>query len=217
MGLLTPINNPMLELAMIKAITFDLDGVYFLHGKENFIANMWDKYQVSEDEAKRVFLKSDQMNTLYKTGKMSDEEYWSWAKNEWKIHDPWEKLPELMVEGYELNGRVVEIVKQVRAKGYKTLVCTSNFPARINGLQKRFGFLDNFDATALSFEVGFNKPDKRLFEELVRKSGVEAGEIAFADDFEPTVNAAKEVGISAFLYENFDQFLGQLREFGVKI
>jgi putative hydrolase of the HAD superfamily len=207
----------MLELAMIKAITFDLDGVYFINGKENFIANLGHKYQVSEDEAKRVFLKSEQMNSLYKTGKMSDAEYWTWAKNEWKINDPWEKLPELMIEGYEVDESVVEIVKTARKNGYKTLICSSNFPSRVNGLQKRFGFLDNFDGWALSYEVGFNKPDRRLYEELVKKSGVNAEEIVYSDDDEQRANVAKEVGLCAFLYENFEQFLGRLREFGVKI
>lgn len=46
---------------MIKAITFDLDGVYFVNGKSNFISNLV-KIGVSEDEVKRVFLKSDEMN-----------------------------------------------------------------------------------------------------------------------------------------------------------
>lgn len=207
----------MLESAMIKAITFDLDGVYFLNGKSNFIVNLGTKYGISEDEAKRVFLKSEQMNVLYKTGKMSDEEFWTWAKNEWNLADNWQKLPELMIEGYEVNEEVVPIVKAAREKGYKTVICSSNFPARIEGLQKRFGFLDNFDAWTLSYEVGHNKPDKELFAELVGRSGLEAPEIAFADDLQMTVDVAKEVGISAFLYENFDQFMGELKKLGVEI
>ena len=77
--------------------------------------------------------------------------------------------------------------------------------------------MDNFDAWALSYEVGFNKPDKRLYEELVRKSGVEAGEVVLADDYEPSVTAAKDVGISAFLYENFEQFMSELKKLGVNI
>lgn len=45
----------------IKGITFDLDGVYFPSGKANYIKCL-EKLGVSEDEAKRVFLKSPQMN-----------------------------------------------------------------------------------------------------------------------------------------------------------
>jgi len=59
---------------MIKVICFDLDGVYFLNGKSNFIKALGE-LGVSEDEAKRVFLKSDEMNNRYKIGKMTDEEF----------------------------------------------------------------------------------------------------------------------------------------------
>lgn len=202
---------------MIKAVTFDLDGVYFLNGKENFIKNLGIKYGISEDEGKRVFLKSDEMNKLYKTGQWSDEQFWKWAVSEWKINEGWQGIVDLLIEGYEVNDQVVEVVKKVRDNGYKTLICTSNFPARINGLNKRFGFLSNFDAWALSYEVGVNKPDKQLYQALVNKTGVEAKEITLADDYEPSVVAAKEVGISAFVYENFGQFCGELKKMGVEV
>ena len=53
---------------MIKAITFDLEGVYFVSGKSNFIKNVVN-LGVTESEAKRVFLDSDEMKKLYKMGK----------------------------------------------------------------------------------------------------------------------------------------------------
>jgi FMN phosphatase YigB (HAD superfamily) len=69
---------------MIKAITFDLDGAYFPNGKATFIKAL-GKHGVSEDGARRVFLKSDEMNNRYKLGTMSDDEYWTWAAKEWNI------------------------------------------------------------------------------------------------------------------------------------
>ena len=47
-------------MPMIKVITFDLDGVYFPNGKANFISAL-GKLGISEDEVKRVFLKSPQI------------------------------------------------------------------------------------------------------------------------------------------------------------
>lgn len=148
---------------------------------------------------------------------MTDEEFWSWASKEWKLDKTPKELMELLISGYEVDESVVEIVKKVKANGYKTLICTSNFPARINGLQERFKFLDNFDAWALSYEVGFNKPTKELFEELVKKSGVNANEIVFADDHQENVDGAKDVGIEAFYYEGFDKFIEKLKELGVNV
>ncbi|OGM13038.1 hypothetical protein A3A76_01890 [Candidatus Woesebacteria bacterium RIFCSPLOWO2_01_FULL_39_23] len=201
---------------MIKAITFDLDGVYFINGKSNFISNLV-KLGISEDEAKRVFLQSDEMNKFYKEGKMTDDEFWTWAAKEWKLDKSPKELMDLLVSGYEVDENVVETVKKVSSNGYKTLICTNNFPARINGLQERFHFLDNFDAYVFSYEVGATKPSPKIFEELVKKSGVKANEIIFADDNNDNLAGARQVGIQAFFYEGFDKFLEKLKELGVNL
>lgn len=201
---------------MIKVITFDLDGVYFPNGKANFISAL-GKLGVSEDEAKRVFLKSPQMNQEYKGGKMTDEQFWSWAVSEWNLKLIWQEAIKLMIDGYDVNEDVVAIVKGLREKGYKTAVCSNNFPARVNGLQEKIGFLDNFDVAVFSFEVGVNKPDRKIFEALVNKSKEEPASIVFADDNPDNLAGAKEVGITTFLYEGFDKYLEQLRGVGVEI
>ncbi len=199
---------------MLKAICFDLDGVYFVNGKFNFIKALGE-LGVSEDEAKRVFLKSDEMNKMYKEGKMTDEEYWSWAIDQWGIDLTVREVIDLLIKGYEVNEDVVKVVKEVREKGYKTLICTNNFPARINGLDKRFGLLNNFDASVFSYEIGATKPSIKIFQTLVDRSGVKAEEIVFADDNEDNLAGAREVGIQAFFYEGFDHFIGKLKELGV--
>ena len=201
---------------MIKAICFDLDGVYFINGKSNFIKNL-GKYGVSEDEASKVFLKSDEMNRMYKEGKMTDEEFWSWAIREWKIDITVEEVIDLLIEGYEVSEDVVKVVKNIREKGYKALICTNNFPARINGLDKRFDLLSNFDAYVFSYEIEATKPSTKIFQTLVDRSGVKAEEIVFADDNEANLAGAKEVGIQAFFYEGFDHFINKLRKLGVDL
>lgn len=201
---------------MIKAICFDLDGVYFLNGKSNFIKALVN-LGVTEDEAKQVFLKSDEMNARYKLGKMTDDEYWTWALKEWKLQMSVQEILDLLIKGYDTNPQAVEYVKKVRQAGYKTVICSNNFPARINGLQKRFGFLDDFDVVVLSYEVGFVKPDKGIFEALVKKSGVLPTEIVYSDDDESKMAGAKELGIYTFLYTDFDAFMKHLEGLGVKI
>ena len=156
---------------MIKVICFDLDGVYFLNGKSNFLKAL-DELGVSENGAKRVFLNSNEMNKQYKIGRMTDEEFWSLALKEWNLQMTTQDIMDLLINDYETNPFVVEYVKKVKDAGYKTAICSSNFPARINGLQKRFGFLDDFD--------------------VITKSCVEPSEIVYSDDYEPAINTAKE-------------------------
>jgi len=200
---------------MIKAITFDLDGVYFINGKSNFIDNL-EKLGVPREEAIRVFSKSDEMKKLYKTGKMTDQEFWSFAIKEWGINLTVKEVIEILINGYEVNDEVVKVVREVRKNGYETCICSNNFPARINRLQERFGFLNDFDVVALSYEVGATKPSPKIFQDLVDKAGVNPEEIIFADDNEENLTGAKKLGIQTFFYEGFDKFLEKLKKFNVK-
>lgn len=195
---------------MVKGITFDLDGVYFINGKENFIKSLVE-LGVSEEETVRVFFRSDRMNKEYKEGRISDQDFWEWAIGEWGINKTVEEVVDLLVRGYEVNQPVKEAVGKIRRNGYKSLICSNNFPARVNGLQRRFGFLDDFDVAVFSYEVGAVKPSEKIFRELVERSGLKPEEIIFADDNPNNLIGAEKVGITTFLYTDFDSYVRSLR------
>jgi epoxide hydrolase-like predicted phosphatase len=172
---------------------------------------------VEPSEVTRVYLKSDEMNYQYKLGKITDDQFWTWAAEQWGIDKSSAELIAMMIDAYQVDQKVAETVRKVRSAGYKTLICTNNFPARMNGLQAKFGFLNDFDVVVSSHQVGFPKPTKEIFEILVEKSGVEPSEIVFADDNESSLAGATELGINTFVYKDFDQFISELSDLGVDL
>lgn len=200
---------------MIKVVCFDLDGVYFIKGKMKFITNLV-KLGVPEEKALRVFFKSDRVNKEYKAGLIGDKEYWTWALKEWGLKMTPKEIIDLMISGYEVNQPAANLVEALRDRGYKTAICSNNFPARVNGLDKRFNFLSNFDVVVFSYEVGVLKPDKRIFEELIKKAQVKPEETAYSDDDETKIKGATELGIKTFIYQNFSQFREELRKLGIR-
>lgn len=198
----------------IKAITFDLDGVYFPIGKKEFL-NSIIQMGVPESEVDRVFAHSEKMSN-YKKGRISDDDFWSWVITEWKLQVKPHELIDKMISFYEPDQNVKQVISRLRNNGYKILACSNNFPARIKGLNKRFSFLDDFDVVVLSYKVGETKPAAEIFEELISKTAVSPSSIVMADDKNDNVLAARTAGITAFLYEDFDKFMNQLRDLGVK-
>ncbi len=202
---------------MIKAIVFDLDGVYFKNGKKNFMNNVSRKYNIPREEVKYVFLKSDEMNKYYKTGKISGDEFWKWATDVWEIEATKDELIELLGEGYEINQEAVDLCRKLRKNGYKTLVCSNNFKERIEILQKRFGFMDDFDVCIFSCDVGTLKPNKRIFEILCEKANVKPSEVFLVDDDERIISSAKKFGFHTSHCTNLKEFVNDLRDAGVKV
>ena len=202
---------------MIKGIVFDLDGVFFLNGTENFIKNVSEKLNLPKEKVIQSYKKSDEMNKFYKTGKWNGDQYWSWFIKELEIDSTKEELIELLSQGYIVNQQVLDLCRELRSKGYKTLVCSNNFPERIEILNKKFDFLKEFDTTIFSFEVGILKPNHKIYKILCKKSELKPEEIFLADDAEKNIESAKEFGIHTVFYSNFEEIVNELKNLGVEV
>ena len=202
---------------MIKGIVFDLDGVFFLNGTENFIKNVSEKFNVPKEKVIQFYKKSDEMNKFYKTGKWNGDQYWTWFIKELEIDSTKEELLELLSEGYIINQRALNLCRELKSKGYKTLICSNNFPERIEILDKKFDFLKEFDTIIFSFDVGILKPDNKIYKILCKKSGLKPEEVFLADDREKNVQSAKDFGIHAVFYDSFEEFINELNKLGVDV
>jgi HAD superfamily hydrolase (TIGR01509 family) len=58
-----------------------------------------------------------------------------------------------------------------------------------------------FDEVILSFMVGAIKPDKEIFEDMVRRAGGDRTRILYIDDREDLVKEANLLGIDSIRYE----------------
>jgi HAD superfamily hydrolase (TIGR01509 family) len=69
-----------------------------------------------------------------------------------------------------------------------------------------------FDAIALSYETGVVKPDHRSFEIVAERLGVEPEGCVFIDDQQRYCDAAREVGMPAIWYQDFQQMKAELEK-----
>ena len=200
---------------MIKAVCFDLDGVFFT--KEGMASFKRKITELGVPDEERDFVLFGEPMLAFKRDELTEGEYWDLAISRWGIGKTQEELVELLGAGYEVDPEVRGVVEAARESGYKTCICSNNFRSRIRVLQERFDFLRYFDVAVFSYEVGVTKPDKRIFEELVRQAAVQPEELVYSDDSEEKLQGALELGINAFVYEDFGQFKERLVSLGVNL
>jgi putative hydrolase of the HAD superfamily len=68
-------------------------------------------------------------------------------------------------------------------------------------IRRRFAIMKIFDEVILSFMVGAIKPDKEIFEDMVRRAGGDRTRILYIDDREDLVKEANLLGIDSIRYE----------------
>ena len=201
---------------MIKAVTFDLDGVYFSGNSYQNFKNSFPNSVSNPDLVNLVLSQSTQMMD-FKKGLLSETEFWDYARQALQTNLDNDAIAALIADSYQVNPQVVSVVRKVRSLGIKTCICTNNFPTRINALNQKFGFLSDFDVQVFSYQIGAIKPDLNIFHSLISQSGCQPSEIVFADDVLQNVDGALSLGIKSFIYTGFDDFVNHLRELEVAI
>ena len=61
-------------------------------------------------------------------------------------------------------------------------------------------FLSDFDGGVFSYETGYMKPDRRIYEFFLRKYNIDPNRAIFFDDKKENIEAAEKLGIKGVLF-----------------
>jgi putative hydrolase of the HAD superfamily len=104
-----------------------------------------------------------------------------------------------------LNAEAPEVFQRLRERSLKIgLICnTGRGPGHaLRELMRREGVLDYFDATVFSDEVGYGKPDPRIFLTAAERLGLQLSNILHVgDNVENDVRGAQRAGMKTLLFE----------------
>ena len=198
---------------MIKAVCFDLDGVFFTESSFREFKISISDYTNQSGLIDDVFHGS--MMSDFKTNLITEETYWDYVRHTLEITLTNKEIFKILRESYVVNAHVKSYVCKLREAGYSTCLCSNNFLTRIRELQDEFAFLNYFDTKIFSYEIGVMKPNLNIFQALVDQCGFDASEIVYSDDSESNLSGAKEVGIHTFIFHDINQFKQSLKSIGV--
>ncbi|KAF5739247.1 hypothetical protein HS088_TW12G00449 [Tripterygium wilfordii] len=115
-------------------------------------------------------------------------------------NDYFEEVYEYYAEGdaWHLPDGAYETILLLRDAGVKVAV-VSNFDTRLRKLLRDLNIVDLFDSVIISSEVGYEKPDARIFKAALDQIGVEPGKaVHVGDDENADKLGANGVGIDCW-------------------
>lgn len=122
------------------------------------------------------------------------EELNRWDARMWTTHDP----------------AMVRWAARLRERGLKTAVLSNMGDSVHASLMQAFAWLKDFDALVWSYELGFAKPDPRIYAEALRRLGTPAQEMLFLDDKAANVEAARAVGMQGLVFSTVEKLRADL-------
>jgi len=111
----------------------------------------------------------------------------------------------------------VGVLREVKAAGLPCLALSNMEPSAFATRRARFAFMDWFDGFVISGIEGVAKPDRRIFQILLRRYRLEPAATVFIDDSPANVEAARGLGLKAVPYTSAGELRGQLRSLGLTV
>jgi HAD superfamily hydrolase (TIGR01509 family) len=183
---------------MIKAIIFDCFGVLTTEGWQEFKETYFsDPDKLSE---------ANKLNYLADQGKINHEELLPLIADIAQI--PVSQARE-EIDDYRPNRLLLNYIKKELRPKYKIGMLSN---VSDDWIVKMFTpeQVKMFDTLALSFNIGYAKPERGAYEYVADKLDVELNECVFIDDRIHFVDAAEEYGMRSIEYKNFSQMKKEL-------
>ncbi len=196
---------------MIKAVILDLGGVYFTDGTKIAIEKISKEYDLQTAVVEKVLRTRSELGSSIRRGEITTDEFWNRAKNLLKLDANNDDLNRTWIESYEPIQDSIKIIKKLKKKGIKLFFLSDNVKDRIEYLQKKYNFLENFVDGIFSYEVHKTKYDGiEIFEIALEKIGEKPENVLYVDDKENYVNIAKKLGMNVILFRSPKQLKEKL-------
>jgi len=95
------------------------------------------------------------------------------------------------------------LIAELKAADYRLYVL-SNMSREFIEFLRRIPVYAAFDGEVVSCEEHVVKPERRIYEILLERYGLDAHETLFVDDRASNIEAARELGIGGFLFDHTD-------------
>jgi epoxide hydrolase-like predicted phosphatase len=184
---------------MIKAFLFDFGGV-IVRTEDSSVRYAWDeRLGLPHGSVERAVHHSD-LWIQAQLGRVSEAAYWRGVAELLYMHgEDVEALRKDYFSGDRLNYRLIELIRELRAKDYPVGLL-SNESLALESRLHALGIRDLFDHVFVSAQIGVMKPDTTAYRVALQALNVRPQDVLFVDDTLADVRAAQALGMRTILF-----------------
>ena len=207
-------------MSEIKGVIFDMGGVLFVNGYSKFIKELSEKYNYDYKKLYDFMMHDLMYKRGYVRNEITPDEFWE------SVEIFFKKNLNVDVDRYEWRNKIVsmftphkkvfDLIEKLRKKGYNVGVLTDHTDF-LYDIDEEHPFLKKFDAYVSSYELGYSKPDREMYDAILEKLDLRPDECIFVDDWEKNTIGARLDDINTILFKNADQLKKDLKSYGVEV
>jgi putative hydrolase of the HAD superfamily len=206
-----------MKRANIDVIFFDLGNVILPFNHYQIAEKLLPFIQRREfQDPKKIFsylfdLNNGAINS-FDAGKLSPQEFFQSLKESLELSISFDAFVPIWNRIFVEDLGVSEIIRSLKGRWRLGLLSNTD-PLHFEYIVSTFPVVSEIEKWILSYEVGFKKPDARIFQKAIEWASVEPERILFIDDTQGHVEAAISLGIQGIHFLSAYQLKEELKIF----
>ena len=192
----------MVSNKYIKVIFFDIGGVLLHIHPEKMIKKISSITDIPFDIVKNSF--PEEAHDAYERGQMPDYDWYQSCKNSLPVKNGLTEN-EFWVAWSMLLGNETEVVDILikLKKSYKIWLLSNTNSRHIkNDVQGNYVFPNLVDGAIYSYDVGYRKPEKKIYQLACEHAKVDPESCVLIDDLKDNITGANQVGLHGVHFKN---------------
>ena len=198
-----------------STIIFDFGGVVEGTDWSLLAQSIAPLFNMSQDQALNLL----QQYRASKHTPIAPEAFWSNFEKQSGITLPVDwlaTLEDLRCLATTENKAVIDIVRQLKALGYRVAIFSNVSPLRAAYVRRK-GFYNHFDPVVLSCDIGAKKPTLVAFKALFDQLKVPPNTCLLIDDKAQTIEAAQQLGMDGLIFSSVTNLVQELCKRGIAL
>jgi putative hydrolase of the HAD superfamily len=197
----------------IRAVIFDIGGV-LVQQVDRTRTRYWETRLDLEEGSLGRSIWLMPISLQAEIGQASEDDVWAAVADRFELNPiDTAALRGDFFSGSVWNDQLIEYARSLRAR-YTTGIISNAWPDAREAIKAHVNDTQ-FDDLIFSAEVGFAKPDRRIFDRALDRLRVQPAEAIFIDDVQGNVEAAQAIGMAGIRFVSTEQTIKDIeRIFG---
>lgn len=205
-------NKKRLKSSKIKAVVFDIgDVIHPIRWEAPLKKLISLNPALTTDKFKQSFYKEcEHSYTLYKTGKITQEEFWPSLTSRLNISEiNYQKVREAFhfILGPP-NPTILDMVNKLK-DNYSLFILSNSCPELEHEVY-RYSYTSSFTRIYFSHRLGKMKPNHEIFQILLTENHLDSHDCVFIDDKSANIESAKNIGFTTIHFTSAHNTFTQL-------
>lgn len=202
---------------MIKTVIFDLGQVIVPFDFQRAYQTLSSRYGLDIKKIPQQISSTD-LFIRYESGQISTPDFVQALTSHLGFSATVPEFGEIWSSIFERRTLIPESLFAVLKKnGYRLVLLSNTNQLHFDFIRENYPVLGYFDHYVLSHEAGVMKPSPAIYAEAIRHALCQPHECFYTDDIEKYAEGAKQAGIDAVQFKNYEQLREELLARGVNI